>query len=87
MDLKSRFKKISGNYAVLQTPNAPIIGWAIFLVLAHLLSAGRWELAASYISFGFLFTWAWLEITQGANNFRRLLGAAVIVFSIYSRIY
>jgi len=30
------------------------------------------------VAFGALFTWAWLEIFDGANWFRRLLGITVM---------
>jgi hypothetical protein len=38
------------------------------------------------IAFGSLFTWAWLELFQGVNYFRRALGFIVLLFAIASRL-
>jgi hypothetical protein len=38
---------------------------------------GRAGLAA--VAYGSLFTWAWLELFQGVNYFRRSLGLLVLV--------
>lgn len=84
--LKNMFTDSSGKIVVGQRPNLPIIGWAVFTVLTRLLSESDLRVTAQYMAFGFLFTWAWLELTQGVNNFRRLLGAIVLVMSIVSKI-
>ena len=80
------FKDDGGKIVIWQTPNIPLIGWAVFSVLTHILPTGRWQLFAGYVSFGFIFTWAWLELTQGISYFRRILGAAVLAVSIHSRL-
>jgi hypothetical protein len=68
------FKDKDGKVVLIERPNLPLIGWLVFLALGHLFdSAGcRW------LSTAFIFTWAFLEITQGTTYFRRALG--VIVF-------
>lgn len=71
---------------IFQKPNLPIVVWFVAWVLSRLLPYGQLNFAASLISFGAIFTWAWLEITDGANAFRRSLGAAVLVFIIISRL-
>ena len=35
------------------------------------------------LSFGFIFTWAWLEITSGVNYFRRALGLSVLIIAVW----
>ena len=80
------FKDRKGKIIVWQTPNIPLIGWALFSVLTHVLPVNKWQIAVGYISFGFIFTWAWLELTQGASYFRRILGIVVLTASIHARI-
>ncbi len=79
------FTDDTGKVVVWQPPNVPIVGWALFSVLAQVLPAGRSKLAAEYLGSGLLFTWAFLEITQGASYFRRILGAVILVVVTYSR--
>lgn len=80
------FKDSKGNVVIWQAPNVPLIGWAVCLLLTRLLPAGSWHTLAEYTGFGFLFTWAWLEITQGENYFRKTLGIVVLAVSLYSKI-
>ncbi|HEY9908282.1 MAG TPA: hypothetical protein V6D18_11845 [Thermosynechococcaceae cyanobacterium] len=37
------------------------------------------------MAFGSLFTWAWLELFQGVNYFRRSLGLIVLLGAIASK--
>ena len=71
---------------VFQKPNLPLIVAFVAWVLTHILPYGQLNFAAALIFFGSLFTWAWMEIFDGTNNFRRLLGAIVMVFIIINRI-
>ena len=79
-------KDRKGRIAIVQTPNVPLIGWFLFVVSTHVLHTATWQEFAGFMSFGFIFTWSWLEITQGANYFRRALGLVVLFVSIYSRV-
>lgn len=69
------------HFPLLQPPNAPL-----------LLAFGAWLLAAAtdgsvhayaratfYVA---LAAWAWLELADGTNWFRRLLGAVVLVYVV-----
>jgi len=80
------FEDSTGKLVLWQTPNVPLIGWAGFTLLTHVLPAGTWQVFAGYVSFGFIFTWAWLEITSGSSYFRRVLGVVVLALSIHSRL-
>ena len=80
------FKDRDGHIVLWQTPNVPLVGWVLFIVSTHILHTASWQQFASYMSFGFIFTWAWLEMTGGASYFRRALGLIVLVVSIYTRI-
>ncbi|MFJ1269161.1 hypothetical protein ACD661_11390 [Legionella lytica] len=78
------FKDKNGRIVILQIPNGPLIAWFIFTIL-NLLLAG-WHSQITYIfhmlSFGFIFTWAWLELTSGVNYFRRTLGLIVLIINV-----
>ncbi len=80
------FKDKSGKLALTATPNIPIIIWAAASVAARLVSYGMVHKALSVVAFGAIFIWAVLEITQGVNYFRRTLGLAVLIFTIYNRL-
>ena len=73
-------------FVIVQKPNLPLIVWFVALIISklplHLLLVKILEL----ISFGAIFTWAWLEIFFGVNYFRRILGGVVMLVIIYIRI-
>lgn len=74
----------TSKFVIFQTPNPPLIGWFLFTML-NLLWHGNQEIHHFFnlMSFGFIFTWAWLEITSGVNYFRRLLGVTVLIITIW----
>ena len=71
-----------GRTVIWQKPNLPIIGWFAFMVVSHLLGPGALQSGVELLSAAFLFTWAYLEITQGTSPFRRVLGVVVLVIMI-----
>lgn len=73
-------------YIIAQTPNLPIIVWFITFLLQLISILAPIHPLLSLISFGAIFTWAWLEIFEGANNFRRGLGIAVMTFILVIRV-
>jgi hypothetical protein len=74
-----------GKVVIWQAPNFPLIGWAVTMVASWVLAAGFWKQAFSYVSFGLLFTWAWLELATGKSYFRRALGLVILLLIIYDR--
>jgi hypothetical protein len=80
------FTNKQGKVVVWQSPNLPVVVWFIATVLSHLFATGRPHAVLGLISFGALFTWAWLEIFQGSSYFRRLLGLVVLIYSIINRL-
>lgn len=76
--------KIRG-HTVGQPPNPPLIAAALGLVLSWILSSGTtgYALARAVFYVG-LAVWAWLELSDGVNGFRRGLGAAGLVFVLAS---
>lgn len=76
--------KIRG-YTVGQFPNLPL-GLALAgLVLSWIFSSGS---AAHSLSRAVFFIglgiWAWLELTDGVNGFRKALGAAGLAWAVIS---
>ena len=65
-------------------PNVPLIAWALLRVLLFFLSDNDLSRHLTLLSDAILFTWAYLEITDGASYFRRALGALVMVLTVYS---
>jgi hypothetical protein len=63
---------------VVQIPNIPLAGWLVFAALARIPGPGAWTSGASRTGSAFLFVWAYLELAQGVNYFRRLLGLVVL---------
>lgn len=80
------FTDKDGRVVIGQTPNIPIISWAIFTVIANVLADGKLQTVSEYIAFGSIFTWAWLELFHGVNTFRRILGAIVLFVTVWSKI-
>jgi hypothetical protein len=81
------FKDSRGSIVLWQWPNVWIYGWAFFGVLARLFSSGIVATGSRVVSTLALIVWAFFEITEGVNYFRRLLGAivlGVIAFHIFA---
>lgn len=62
-------------YPIFQSPNAPLIT-AMLAGAAARTTHGPTARAASVISALAQLVWAYQELTDGANGFRRLLGVA-----------
>ncbi len=80
------FRDREGKIVLAQMPNLPIIVWVVATVLRLIFTTGKISTGLEVIAFGALFTWAWEELFQGVNYFRRLLGLIVLVSLILSKI-
>ncbi len=80
------FRDSEGQIVLAQMPNPPLIGWIVASLLQLVLTTGKAKLGLDIIAFGCLFTWAWEELFQGVNYFRRGLGLAVLIYAIASKI-
>jgi len=80
------WKDKHGKVVLWQNPNPLLWIWFISMLLTHLLPYGQANFAASLVSFGALFGWAYLEITSGVNYFRRSLGLIILIWTIVSRL-
>jgi ABC-type uncharacterized transport system permease subunit len=85
-DLWDKFwRDEEGRVVIWQTPNAWLIGWAT-ATFVSLFFNGRTADVLTFIGSVSLIVWSVLEVTKGANYFRRLLGLVVLIFSIASLI-
>jgi hypothetical protein len=80
------FQDRDGKIVMAQMPNLPLVIWIAACLLQMTFSTGRLNMGLELIAFGSLFTWAWEEIFQGVNYFRRALGLVVIIGLIASKI-
>lgn len=84
--MKKLFEDKNGQIVIGQKPNLPIIVWALTYLLQLVPALSPIDSFLSVVSFGALFTWAWLEIFDGANWFRRILGLVVMALILSSDI-
>jgi hypothetical protein len=80
------FRDSEGTIVLAQLPNPPLIGWILASLLQLVFTTGQIKLGLDAVSFGCLFTWAWEELFQGVNYFRRGLGLIILVMSIAAKI-
>lgn len=76
------FRDSEGNIVIAQMPNLPILVGLAATFLQLLLPSGQIQTALSLIGFGALFTWAWQELFDGVNYFRRALGLFGLAIAI-----
>ena len=68
------FRDSKGNIVIAQAPNLPVLVGVAAALLQYALPDGQLRMSANLIAFGALFTWAWQELFEGVNYFRRALG-------------
>lgn len=81
---KSFFKNKDGDVVTWQMPNPPLYGWLLFKLLALVVGHSKYTHGFELVSMAFLFTWAYLEVVDGENYFRNVLGLVVIIALILS---
>lgn len=79
------FRDSDGKIVIAQMPNLPLIVWLAATILQLVLPSGKLNTGFDLIAFGSLFTWAWQELFQGVNYFRRALGLVVLVGALALR--
>lgn len=80
------FRDRDGNIVIAQKPNLPLLVWLAATLLELLVTRGNIHRGLDAVAFGSLFTWAWQELFQGVNYFRRSLGLVVLLGAIASRL-
>ena len=84
--LNRTFRDSDGNIVLAQTPNLPLIVWIVATLLNLISTTDNIHTGLDALAFGSLFTWAWQELFQGVNYFRRSLGLVVLLGAIASRL-
>lgn len=75
------FKDASGKVIIVQWPNSPFALWLSLKVFLRLFPNFH-QIIISRAASAVLIYWAYLELTKGDANFRRLLGAFVLTFTV-----
>ncbi|MBD6617861.1 hypothetical protein FNW02_19020 [Komarekiella sp. 'clone 1'] len=79
------FRDSNGNIVLAQKPNLPLIVWIVTSLLTLVFPTGTINIVLDVLANGSLFTWAWLELFQGVNYFRRALGLFAFIAIIASK--
>ena len=80
------FEIVKALIVIAQMPNLPIRVGSAAIVLQLILPSGKIGAALDLVPFGALFTWAWQELFEGVNYFRRTLGLIGLVTLIFLRL-
>jgi hypothetical protein len=86
MLIDKTFRDSDGKIVIGQMPNPPLIVWVVASLLKLIFTSGVGNKGLDVVAFGCLFTWAWEELFQGVNYFRKALGLGVLVAIIASKI-
>ncbi|NJM64602.1 MAG: hypothetical protein HC851_02495 [Acaryochloris sp. RU_4_1] len=81
----SVFRNSDGEIIIAQKPNLELILWFVSSLLGLLFASGKPNLGLEAIAFGSLFTWAWKELFEGVNYFRKALGFCILIGLIASK--
>jgi hypothetical protein len=81
------FRDSNGNIVIAQMPNLPLIVWIVTSLLALVFTGGTINTVLNVLANGSFFTWAWLELFDGVNYFRRALGLSALIGLIAFHIY
>lgn len=81
------FRNSEGKIVLAQMPNLPILVGLAATLLQLILPSGKIQTGLDLVAFGALFTWAWQELFEGVNYFRRALGLGVLTGMIALRLH
>ncbi|HEY9762782.1 MAG TPA: hypothetical protein V6D07_09660 [Trichocoleus sp.] len=73
------FRDSQGNIVIAQMPNLPISIGLVATLLLFIIPSSEIQTLLGLVAFGTLFTWAWQELFDGVNYFRRGLGLVSLV--------
>jgi hypothetical protein len=73
------FRDNEGKIVIAQAPNPPLIVWIVSSLLSLIFTTGTINTVLDVVAIGSLFTWAWMELFQGVNYFRKTLGLVVLI--------
>ncbi len=72
------FRDSEGKIVIAQMPNLPLLVGLGASLLQLVVPSGNLQTGLDLVGFGALFTWAWQELFDGVNYFRRALGLVVL---------
>jgi hypothetical protein len=81
------FRDQNGNVVIAQPPNLPLIVWFAASLLKLLPTDDKISSGLEFLAFGALFVWAWQELFDGVNYFRRSLGFCVLIGIMASKVF
>lgn len=84
--MQSIFKTKEGTVVIGQTPNLILWIWIVCTAASYLPLPQTLLNLTDVVAFGSIFTWAWLEITEGVCTWRRMLGAVVLVIAVWLQV-
>lgn len=73
------FRDSEGNLVLAQVPNLPLLVGLAATLIQYILPDSKLHTVLALVAFGALFTWAWQELFEGVNYFRRAIGLIVLV--------
>jgi len=80
------FRDSEGKIVIAQMPNLPLLAGVGATLVQFILPSSALQAGADLVGFGALFTWAWQELFQGVNYFRRAIGLVGLVGLIALRL-
>lgn len=80
------FRDDQGNFILFQKPNLPVLTGLTATLLSLTPISGELRAGVEAVAYGALFTWAWLELFQGVNYFRRFLGLIVLLLVVATQL-
>jgi len=75
--------RTTGRIVIAQVPNIALLAWLVACVLT-VVATGTVHTLLGYAGTVALVVWAGDELARGVNPFRRLLGAAVLAWEVFS---
>ncbi|XHX76489.1 MAG: hypothetical protein RBJ76_18900 [Stenomitos frigidus ULC029] len=81
------FRAGDGKIVIAQKPNLPLLVGLAATLSTLLITSGNIHRGLEAVAFGSLFTWAWQELFQGVNYFRRSLGLLVLLGMIATKLH
>lgn len=81
------FRDSEGKIVIAQPPNLPLLVGLAATLLELVFPGGKLQIGVDLVAFGALFTWAWQEVFEGVNYFRRSLGLIVLMGMIALRLH
>lgn len=84
MNVNRIWRDSNGKVVLWQAPNVWLLIWLVSDVANLIIGRSKVESVIHWVGSATLIIWALLEVFQGADYFRRALGAVVLLITIVS---